>query len=78
MSSDCERVIVKVQGGSKMVHDGIAMNVAVSTNVLTLAADRTPPSASSKDAGVILIVGSEGPSGTTRPERDWWNPQGSL
>jgi hypothetical protein len=27
---------------------------------------------------VILIVGSEGPSGTTRPERDWWNPQGSL
>ena len=27
---------------------------------------------------VILIVGSEGPSGTTRPERDWWNPQSSL
>lgn len=51
VSSNCERVIVKVQGGPKMVHDGITMNVVVTTNVLTLAADRTPPSASSKDAG---------------------------
>ncbi len=54
VSSDCARVIVKVQGGPKMVHDGITMNVPTCRRMylLTLAADdRTLPSASSKDAG---------------------------